>query len=96
MRKLFVSHQGLLADGLEIAAKRLSKGSKQGIRELKSELLLLAKLQHRNLVKLIGACVHQEENILVYEYIPNKSLDAFIFGNELYASLFSVLILEFP
>lgn len=75
-------YKGLLADGLEIAAKRLSKGSKQGIRELKSELLLLAKLQHRNLVKLIGACVHQEENILVYEYIPNKSLDAFIFDDE--------------
>lgn len=79
--------QGLLPDGLEIAVKRLSKESKQGIRELKNELLLVAKLQHRNLVKLIGACLHEEEKLLVYEYIPNKSLDDFIFGNKLSLSL---------
>jgi serine/threonine protein kinase len=77
----------LLPDGLEIAVKRLSKESKQGIRELKNELLLVAKLQHRNLVKLIGACLHEEEKLLVYEYIPNKSLDDFIFGNKLSLSL---------
>jgi serine/threonine protein kinase len=84
----------LLPDGLEIAVKRLSKESKQGIRELKNELLLVAKLQHRNLVKLIGACLHEEEKLLVYEYIPNKSLDDFIFGNKLSLSL--SLSLNFP
>jgi serine/threonine protein kinase len=80
-----------MPDGQEIAVKRLARGSNQGIRELKNELLLVAKLQHRNLVKLIGACLDGEEKLLVYEYIPNKSLDSFIYGKE---SLFHLLMFE--
>ncbi|KAF9665855.1 hypothetical protein SADUNF_Sadunf16G0168200 [Salix dunnii] len=62
-----------------VAVKRVSRGSKQGLKEYAAEVKIISRLRHRNLVQLIGWCHERKELLLVYEFMPHGSLDSHLF-----------------
>ncbi|TYI11014.1 hypothetical protein ES332_A09G181700v1 [Gossypium tomentosum] len=72
-------YRGVLpSNKLEVAVKRVSHESRQGMREFVAEIVSIGRLRHRNLVQLLGYCRRKGELLLVYDYMPNGSLDKYL------------------
>lgn len=84
-------YKGTLPNGKVVAVKRLVYNTRQWVDEFFNEVNLISGIEHKNLVKLLGCSIEGPESLLVYEYLPNKSLDHFIFGNFLLLLYFSFI-----
>ncbi|KAG8077931.1 hypothetical protein GUJ93_ZPchr0007g4270 [Zizania palustris] len=67
--------------GQEVAIKRLRSGSGQGEREFRAEVEIISRVHHKNLVSLVGYCIYGEQRLLVYEYVPNRTLEFHLHGS---------------
>ncbi|KAA8543834.1 hypothetical protein F0562_021989 [Nyssa sinensis] len=76
-------YRGVLpSSNMKVAIKKVSHDSKQGMKEFVNEIASMGRLRHRNLVQLLGYCRRRGELLLVYDHMPNGSLDKFLFSNE--------------
>lgn len=80
-------YRGTLTNGKTVAVKRLFFSTRQWVDEFFNEVNLISGIQHKNLVKLLGCSIEGPESLLVYEFVPNKSLEQYLFGNCLFLFL---------
>lgn len=73
-------HKGILPDGKQVAVKSLKSGSGQGEREFQAEVEIISRVHHRHLVSLVGYCIAEGQRMLVYEFVPNKTLEFHLHG----------------
>lgn len=73
-------HKGVLTSGKDVAVKSLKTGSGQGEREFQAEVEIISRVHHRHLVSLVGYCIGQGQRMLVYEFVPNKTLEFHLHG----------------
>lgn len=73
-------YKGVLNDGREVAVKQLKSGSGQGEREFRAEVEIISRVHHRHLVSLVGYCISEQQRLLVYDYVPNNTLDYHLHG----------------
>ncbi|XP_073267136.1 LOW QUALITY PROTEIN: proline-rich receptor-like protein kinase PERK12 [Populus alba] len=76
-------YKGFMADGKVVAVKQLKVGSGQGDREFKAEVEIISRVHHRHLVSLVGYCISDNQRLLIYEFVPNKTLEHHLHGKEL-------------
>lgn len=74
--------KGVLSDGKEVAIKSMKAGSGQGDREFQAEVEIVSRVHHRHLVSLVGYCVTGEQRMLVYDFVPNKTLEHHLHGKK--------------
>ncbi|PKI71044.1 hypothetical protein CRG98_008625 [Punica granatum] len=75
-------HKGVLANGKVVAVKQLKAGSGQGEKEFRAEVEIISRIHHRHLVSLVGYCISGEQRMLVYEFVPNKTLEFHLHGKD--------------
>lgn len=73
-------HKGVLPSGKEVAVKSLKSGSGQGEREFQAEVDIISRVHHRYLVSLVGYCIADGQRMLVYEFVPNNTLEYHLHG----------------
>ncbi|XP_037412292.1 proline-rich receptor-like protein kinase PERK1 [Triticum dicoccoides] len=73
-------HKGVLPDGTEVAVKQLRDGSGQGEREFQAEVEIISRVHHKHLVTLVGYCISEDKRLLVYEFVPNNTLEFHLHG----------------
>jgi len=77
-------YKGCLPDGRIVAVKQLKVGSGQGEKEFRAEVEIISRVHHRHLVSLVGYCLDEHQRLLVYEYLPNKTLEYHLHGNVIF------------
>lgn len=82
---------GTLPNGKTVAVKRLLFSTRQWVDVFFNEVNLISGIEHKNLVKLLGCSIEGPESLLVYEFVPRKSLDQYLFGMDLFKYTYSFL-----